>query len=348
MRLFLMPSLSVDKADLMACRALLRGGSKSFFAASLLLPGRVRDSATALYAFCRVADDAIDLGDDPLAAVVRLNDRLDAAYAGAPEDGAIDRAFAAAVSAHGIPKALPAALIEGLAWDSEGRRYESFEALLDYAARVAGAVGVMMALVMGVRDRESLARAADLGTAMQLTNIARDVGEDAAAGRFFLPGDWCEEAGVDVAAFLARPVFSVGLGGVVKRLLDAAEELYARAESGIARLPLGCRTGIAAARRIYAAIGSDVAAHGYDSVTRRARVPGPRKVLLAGRAVADAVMLSAGAGMPALAANAFLLEWTVFEPAVETRALIKLLNMFERLERSQRAAALAEAERSFV
>jgi phytoene synthase len=343
-----MPLLSLDKADLAACRALLRGGSKSFFAASLLLPARVRDSATALYAFCRVADDAIDLGDDSRAAVVLLNARLAAAYAGAPEDSAIDRAFAAAVTAHGIPRALPAALIEGLAWDSEGRRYESFEALLDYAARVAGAVGVMMALVMGVRDKESLARAADLGTAMQLTNIARDVGEDAMAGRFFLPGDWCEEAGVDVAGFLARPVFSVALGRVVKRLLDEAEVLYARAESGIARLPLKCRTGIAAARRIYAAIGHDVAAHGYDSVTRRARVAGRRKVLLAGQALGDAVLLSAGAVQPALAANAFLLEGAVFEPVGETRALIKLLNMFERLERSQRAAALAEAERSFV
>jgi phytoene synthase len=347
-----MPLLSVDRADLEACRVMLRGGSKSFFAASLLLPARVRDAATSLYAFCRVADDAIDLGDDPRAAVVRLNERLDAAYRGVPEDVSVDRAFAAAVRAHGIPRTLPAALIEGLAWDSEGRRYESFAALLDYAARVAGAVGVMMAMVMGARDKESLARAADLGTAMQLTNIARDVGEDAAAGRFFLPQDWCVEAGVDVAGFLARPAFSDGLGRVVKRLLDEADALYARAESGIARLRLDCRTGIAAARRIYAAIGHDVAAHGYDSVTRRARVNGRRKMALAGRAMGDAIWLSAGGPVPALPANLFLLEGAGFEPVVETRAVIKLLDLFERLERTQRArmaqAAMAEADRSLA
>jgi phytoene synthase len=344
-----MPLLSVAKPDLEACRALLRGGSKSFFAASLLLPARIRNSATALYAFCRVADDAIDLGDDPRAAVVRLHARLDAAYAGAPEDSPIDRAFAAAVAAHGIPKALPVALIEGLAWDSEGRRYENFEALLDYAARVAGAVGVMMALVMGVRDKESLARAADLGTAMQLTNIARDVGEDAAAARFFLPQDWCAQAGLDVAGFLAAPVFSAALGGVVKKLLDEAEGLYARAESGIARLPLDCRAGIAAARRIYAAIGHEVAARGYDSVAGRARVAGRRKVGLALRAGADVAFLRAGTPCPPLPANLFLLETAASDRMIskEPRAVIKLLDMFERLERSQRAA-LAEAERSLA
>jgi phytoene synthase len=345
-----MPSLSVDKADLAACRALLRGGSKSFFAASLLLPPRVKTSATALYAFCRVADDAIDLGDDPKQAVIDLHRRLDAAYAGAPHDHPIDRAFAATVAAHKIPKSLPAALIEGLSWDSQGRRYETFESLLDYAARVAGAVGVMMALLMGVRDQQSLARAADLGVAMQLTNIARDVGEDARAGRFFLPASWCRHAGLDVQTFLQTPRFCQALAAVVQKLLDEAEVLYSRAESGIARLPLDCRAGIAAARRIYAGIGHDVAAAGYDSVNRRARVPGRRKLQLALRAAADAVILSAGAAHPALPANLFLLQDAAQEPhfpQAEPRAVIKLLDMFERLERSQRAA-IADADRSLA
>jgi phytoene synthase len=344
-----MPSPSVDKADLAACRALLRGGSKSFFAASLLLPKRVKISATALYAFCRVADDAIDLGDDPKQAVIDLHHRLDAAYAGTPRNHPIDRAFAAVVAAHAIPKTLPAALIEGLAWDSQGRRYETFDALLDYAARVAGAVGVMMALLMGVRDSQSLARAADLGVAMQLTNIARDVGEDAQAGRFFLPAVWCRHAGFDIDNFLAAPKCSGALSGIIKQLLTEAEILYSRAESGIARLPLDCRAGIAAARRIYAGIGHDVAAAGFDSITRRARVPGRRKLQLALRAAGDALWLSAGALHPALPANLFLLEDAVQEPVfaeAEPRAVVKLINMFERLERSQRAAI--DADRSLA
>jgi phytoene synthase len=335
-----MPSRSVAKADLEACRALLRGGSKSFFAASLLLPPRIKNAATALYAFCRVADDAIDLGDDPHQAVRDLLRRLDAAYIGTPHENPIDRAFAATVAEKNIPRALPAALIEGLAWDAEGRRYENFGALLDYAARVAGAVGVMMALIMGVRDSQSLARAADLGVAMQLTNIARDVGEDARAGRFFLPADWCAQAGISPETFLQAPIFSPALGSVIKRLLDEAESLYASAESGIARLPLDCRTGIAAARRIYAAIGHDVAAQNYNSVDRRARVSGRRKLGLAIRAAGDAAWLSTGALHPALPANAFLIEPTAIDamPLTEPRAVIKLLNMFERLERAQRDA----------
>jgi phytoene synthase len=340
-----MPKTSLDKTDLAACRHLLRGGSKSFFAASLLLPPRIKNAATALYAFCRVADDLIDLGDDPKRAVLLLHLRLDAAYAGTPHDDPIDRAFAAVVADKKIPKTLPAALIEGLAWDSEGRRYKNFEALLDYAARVAGAVGVMMALVMGVRDRENLARAADLGVAMQLTNIARDVGEDARAGRFFLPLDWCAAAGLDAESFLKKPEFSATLGVIVKNLLDEAEILYARAESGIANLPIDCRVGIAAARRIYAAIGHDVAAQKFNSVGRRARVSTAEKIRLALHAAADAAWLTAGNLQPALPANLFLLEGAAEDALPDPRAFIKLLNLFERLERAQRAS-IAEASRT--
>jgi phytoene synthase len=334
-----MPHPSVDPDDLASCRALLCSGSRSFFAASLLLPRRVRAPATALYAFCRVADDAIDLGENPEAALQRLATRLDAAYAGTPEQTPIDRAFAATVAAHGIPKTLPAALIEGLAWDAAGRRYQTFPELLDYAARVAGAVGVMMAMVMGVRDAASLARAADLGLAMQLSNIARDVGEDARAGRFFLPLDWLAEAGIDPATFLAAPRFSPALASVVQRLLDEAEKLYKNAESGIARLPLDCRTGIAAARRIYAAIGGQVAAAGYDSITRRAHVAGHQKLTLALRAMADAFLFRPAAHHPALPANVFLLQDAVSEPVSKPKAIEQLLTMFERLERAQHGLA---------
>jgi phytoene synthase len=334
-----MPHPSVNKHDLAACRALLCSGSRSFFAASLLLPRRVRAPATALYAFCRVADDAIDLGEDPETALENLDARLDAAYAGTPEQTPIDRAFAATVAAHGIPQTLPAALIEGLAWDAAGRRYQSFSDLLDYAARVAGAVGVMMALVMGVRDAASLARAADLGVAMQLSNIARDVGEDARAGRIFLPLDWLEDAGVDPANFVAAPRFSPALASVVQRLLEEAEGLYASAQSGIARLPLDCRTGIAAARRIYAAIGRQVAAAGYDSISSRAHVPGRRKLTLTLLALTDAVLLRPAAHHPALPANLFLLQDATAEPVPAPKSIDKLLTLFERLERAQHGLA---------
>lgn len=269
----------IAPADLAACRTSLANGSKTFLAASLVLPRPVRDAACALYAFCRLADDAVDqCADGAIATAVGvLRARLAAIYAGSPGDHAADRALAAVVRAYGIARTLPEALIEGFEWDAQGRRFETLDDLHAYAARVAGSVGAMMALLMGVRAPTEVARACDLGVAMQLSNIARDVGEDARMGRLYLPRSWMRDAGIDPDAWLAAPVHSDALGTVVRRLLDEADVLYARVGGGIARLPRACRPGINAARHLYAAIGHEVARRGLDAVSRRAVVPGPRK-----------------------------------------------------------------------
>ena len=270
--------------DLPACRQLMRGGSRTFFAASLLLPARVRAPASALYAFCRLADDAVDLGDDPFAALADLQRRLDAVYAGRPGAVDADRALAHVVHRHAMPRPLLDALLEGFLWDAQGRRYETIDELQDYAARVAGTVGAMMALLMRVPTSQALARACELGVAMQLTNIARDVGEDARNGRLYLPQRWLLEAGVDVEAWLRAPRFDAAIAGVVGRVLEAAEALYRRAECGIAELPRDCRSAIHAARLVYADIGHRLAREGLDSVSRRTVVPGIRKLALIARA----------------------------------------------------------------
>jgi phytoene synthase len=215
----------------------------------------VRNPAVALYAFCRLADDAVDGGGDRARAVADLKDRLDRAYAGRPDPNPADRAFAAVAARFAIPRALPDALIEGFAWDAEGRRYETLDDLIAYAVRVAGTVGAMMAVVMGERGARGVARACDLGVAMQLTNIARDVGEDARLGRIYLPLQDLRRAGIDPDAFLADPEPGPALAGVVARLLAAADELYARSEAGVATLPADCRPAIQAARRLYEGIG---------------------------------------------------------------------------------------------
>ncbi|MBU8540553.1 phytoene/squalene synthase family protein [Falsiroseomonas tokyonensis] len=298
----------LSDSDRAACRAMLAGGSKSFRAAALLLPARIAEPAAALYAFCRVADDAIDEAPDPVAALPPLQRRLDAIYAGRPQPHPADRAFAVVVRDHAIPQVLPAALLEGFAWDGEGRRYATLEALEAYAARVAATVGAMMTLLMGVRDQAALARACDLGVAMQLTNIARDVGEDARNGRLYLPLDWLAEESIAAEAFLAAPRFTPGLGRVVQRLLDAADLLYARAEDGFARLPWDCRAGIGAARHVYAGIGRAVEHQGGDSVSRRAVVPNRRKALLMARGVAALAARRARNPAPPLPATRFLVE----------------------------------------
>lgn len=317
--------------DLAACRASLRQGSRSFFAASLLLPASVRAPASALYAFCRLADDAVDGDDAGHGAVDRLSERLDRVYAGAPTPIAADRALAVVVARYRIPRALPEALLDGFRWDAAGRRYETIDELQDYAARVAGSVGAMMALLMGVRSSDGLARACDLGVAMQLSNIARDVGEDARMGRLYLPREWLLQAGIDPEAWLARPIFSPALGGVVQRLLDAADGLYRRVGDGVAELPLACRPGINAARFLYADIGHEVARRGLDSVTQRARVSRGRKAqLLLGAMLA----LWPGRGeVPAdcLPCNRFLVDAAAMPPSVHAPAPWQLVRRWERV-----------------
>ncbi len=304
-------SASEAAIDLATCRDQLRDGSRTFLAASMVLPAAVRDPACALYAFCRSADDAVDLETtNELAAVARLRIRLDRIYSGDPTPTACDRAMARVVTGHLIPRALPAALLDGFEWDARGRRYETIEALHEYGARVAGSVGAMMALLMGVRSPEGLARACDLGVAMQLSNIARDVGEDARMGRIYLPLQWLREAGIDPDAWLEAPRFDAALAGVVRRLLRAADELYERVDAGIAMLPIACRPGISAARYLYAAIGHEVERRGCDSVSQRAVVSGPRKAALLARAFAAAAMPVAhpDAAAPPLAATRYLVD----------------------------------------
>jgi phytoene synthase len=146
-------------------------------------------------------------------------------------------------------------------------------------------VGVLLTLLMGELREETLSRARDLGIAMQLTNIARDVGEDARRGRLYLPLDWLEEAGIEPEAFLRHPRPSPALAGVVRRLLEEAERRYASADVGIEQLPPRCRPAIRAARLIYAEIGACVSQANFDSVSRRAVVPRWRKLWLVGGAV---------------------------------------------------------------
>jgi phytoene synthase len=284
-----------------------------------------------------------------------LTRRLDGVYAGRPQDYPEDRALAAAVAHFRIPRELLDALLEGFAWDAEHRRYPDIGEVYAYSARVAGTVGAMMAILMGVRSARLLARACDLGVAMQLTNIARDVGEDARAGRLYLPLDWMREEGLDPEAWLADPVFQPALGRVVRRLLEAAERLYAQADEGIAGLLPACRPGISAARFLYAEIGRQVRRCGYDSVSRRAVVPGLRKLMLLGPSLAAAMAPHPARATLELQETRFLVDAAAraqarcpTEPAGIRGRALWVLDLFERLERrdrSRRDSALQDARR---
>ncbi len=308
-----MPAISperfaLDPALRKECEDAIRAGSKSFLAASMLLPGTTRTATRALYSFCRASDDLIDLSTCASDGLQRLNRRLDRIYAGDPQENVEDRSFAAVVAHFSIPRVLPEALVEGFAWDAENRRYETIEDLAAYAARVASSVGVMMCVIMGSNDRHVLARAADLGLAMQLTNIARDVGEDARNGRIYLPLKWLEDAGIDTDAFLADPQASPQVRATVERLLNTAYEFYARAMTGIAGLPFGCRVAIRSAALIYREIGREIEKAGFDSVGSRAHTTKMRKLELIAYAASTPSLLQPVSVAPAHPATQFMID----------------------------------------
>jgi len=258
----------------------------------------MRAPAIALYAFCRLADDAIDNGHDQQAAMRDLKARLAAIYAGRPGAEDADRALTVVVHRYAIPIGLLEALLDGFLWDSEGRRYETLADVEAYGARVAGTVGAMMSLIMGAASQTAIARASELGVAMQLTNIARDIGEDARNGRLYVPRTWFREIGMDADAWLANPVFDARIAGFTQRLLLRADALYRRGEFGLIELPRDCRPAIQAARLVYAEIGVQLARTGLNSIDHRSVVSTPRKLALIARATATALKAPAVPAVP--------------------------------------------------
>ena len=279
---------ATDSARL--ARRILAHHSKSFAFAGRLLPGWCRDDAAALYAWCR-RYDAVDGPGDAVAratAIGQLRAELARIYGAGVESDPVLAGFQEVVRRHALPRRHAEELVDGMAMDVGTVRYRTFDDLLLYCYRVAGTVGLMMARLMGVRDPSALRRAADLGIAMQLTNICRDVVEDAARDRVYLPADILEAC--------RRPGDPNGdVGRAVAELLRRADVFYASADAGILALPARCALGIRAARLIYAEIGRVLARRHFDVRTGRAVVSRGRKIWLALRALVGGLWaLSAG------------------------------------------------------
>ena len=344
-----MPLPFTDQADddLDACVEMMRGGSKTFFAASRFLPPRVRSASIALYAFCRVADDMVDQGGVIEDCLQVLHHRLDRIYAGTPMDTVEDRALCIVVQRHALPRHLLDALLDGFAWDGHGRQYETMEDLHGYAARVAGSVGAMMCWIMGPQQATTLARACELGVAMQLTNIARDVGEDARNQRIYLPLQWLREEGLEPTEWMTNPTCSPAVQRVISRVLDEADHLYQRSMAGIAELPRDCRSAILAAGLIYGEIGNELRRLNLDSVNHRAVVSGFRKALLLTQARLQAGWIFTQRNPPQpLAGIAYLVEQcqatatarmalTGFPNRAMPQRIEWMLALFENLEHSR-------------
>nr|WP_318383889.1 15-cis-phytoene synthase CrtB [uncultured Enterobacter sp.] len=247
-------------------------GSNSFATAAKLFDPATRRSVLMLYTWCRHCDDVIDdqtLGaraDTPPTvdvekrlALLRIA-TLQACEGQSMSDPAF-KAFQEVALMHDIAPRLAFDHLDGFAMDVAGTAYHTLDDTLRYCYHVAGVVGLMMAQVMGVREARVLDRACDLGLAFQLTNIARDIIDDAAIGRCYLPTQWLADAGLTPENYALRE-HRVALATLAARLVDAAEPYYASALEGISALPPRCALAIATARSVYREIGVKVKAAG--------------------------------------------------------------------------------------
>ena len=277
----------------------MRQGSKSFAAAARLFDKRTRHDCVMLYAWCRHCDDVIDgqtLGQDQQAnfragqmgRLTQLRHQTADALEGGRSNDPIFIALSRVVQRAFIPARHPQELLEGFAMDVDSRRYETVADVLDYGYHVAGVVGVMMAMIMGVRQPALLDRASDLGIAFQLTNIARDVIDDARAGRVYLPDDLLARAGVSQVDPDDRGQWPALYNAAVQ-LLDIAEPYYTSSKAGMAALPLRSAWAIATARRVYRAIGQKLRAGGPAAWEERVSTSTAQKLGLLAMALGDAV-----------------------------------------------------------
>jgi phytoene synthase len=279
------------RAALDECRDVIAKGSKSFSLAARLFDPETRDTAIFLYGWCRYCDDQVDEAgrttdraelERRLAA---LRAQTAAAFSPAPQREPVFVALQYIVQRHGIPLHYAMELIEGMAMDVRGTRYATLGDLLLYCYRVAGTVGLMMSHVMGLRDESALKHAADLGIAMQLTNIARDITEDAAMGRIYLPLCWLDEEKI-AYDHIAAPENREKLAQVSGRLLAAARRYYASGDAGLWHLSFRSACAVAAARQVYSEIGRLLDRRGAHAWDQRTYVTGARKLWVIGRALA--------------------------------------------------------------
>lgn len=281
-----------------AARVSIARGSKSFAAASTLFAPDVRERAWLLYAWCRACDDLVDGQDhggervavtDAQARVARVRALSVAALAGQPTGDPAFDALGVVAAETRLPPAYVHDLIDGFQLDADDWRPAGEDDLYRYCYHVAGAVGCMMAIVMGVppEDDATLDRACDLGLAFQLANIARDLDEDAGAGRCYLPQAWLAQAGVAADAVMA-PANRDALVAMARRLADRAALHEDSARVGTRALSWRSAWAVLAAAGIYGDIARTVARRGAHAWDRRVTTGKGAKLAWIARAAAQA------------------------------------------------------------
>jgi phytoene synthase len=288
-----------DRAALiMAARDSIAKGSKSFAMASRLFDRVTRERVWLLYCWCRACDDLADGQDhggamsavaDPHARLAHLKDMTERALRGETTGEVPFDALALVVSECAIPHQWPRDLIHGFAMDADGFSPRTTQDLLTYCYHVAGVVGLMMAVVMGVDpdDKETLGHANDLGLAFQLANIARDIGEDAGAGRCYIPATWLGKADIAPGEHM-KPHSREALSGIGAKFAEMAGDYEDSARIGARKLPFRSRWAVLSAAGIYGDIAREVARRGTGGWDQRVYTSKAAKLGWVARAFAQA------------------------------------------------------------
>lgn len=282
------PAASTDLVGF--SRDQIRKGSKSFSFASFFFSKTEREGAWLLYSWCRACDDRIDQAPSAEAQLQALADlERDTRRAARGDQTLTDPVFqglAVVLREFQIPEKYPLDLLRGMRMDVEGREYQTLEELEEYCYCVAGVVGLMMCHVMGLSDSRALSNAVAMGSAMQLTNICRDVEDDLALGRIYIPTDFLLEAGLTRANF-ATSAGRARWPALTARLLDAADERYRHGVAGLRYLSFRAALAVAIAGRVYRRIGVKVRARGERAWENRTYTRLPEKLATALIATAD-------------------------------------------------------------
>jgi len=279
------PSVEKDRSS-----ALNMARDTNFYYSFLVLPPDKRQAIIAVWDFCRAVDDAVDeagVGEPARSQIARWRTELGAVFDGRPPQTSQGRMLAPLVKQFNLPRAAFEALIEGVEMDLDSRRYESFTDLYEYCIRVASAIGLICLEIFGYDDPRSREYATDLGVALQLTNILRDVPEDLSRGRVYIPQDELRAHGC-TEGDLAREVSEAGNGvrspnvkALLRQQADRARTYYCKAA---AELPLVDRRRLAAAEimsAIYRGILSRIERADYDVFSRVVRIPRPQRAVIA-------------------------------------------------------------------
>jgi phytoene synthase len=266
------------------CQQKAAQSGSSFYYSFLFLPPERRRAITALYAFCREVDDVVDECSDVALARTKLawwRAEVAELFAGRPNHP-VTRALAPALVPFGITEARLGDVLDGMAMDLEPAPYPDYATLRQYIYRVAGVVGLLAAGIFGYRDPQTLRYAEELGTAFQLTNIVRDVGEDARKGRVYLPLDEMQRFGVTAADILALRE-SAGFADLIRFQIERAERAY---DTALGLLPAvdrrTQRPGLVMAA-IYRALLAEIKRDGCRVLTHRTALTPIRKLWIAWR-----------------------------------------------------------------